>query len=421
MSIASLKNRVTKRINLKEYKSNYTDIGSFIKRKRKELDVTQDEISSGICSISYLSKIENNQIIPNDFYVHEIMEKLDVDQSVYTKSIKEKEYLDRMIRAIFYMDDEEVDNVYHELIDVKHNLVINLCKLAYTIYFDKDDECQFVMMLEHLVNNMNDYEVCVYLYLASSYFVSAKKYRVALELIQLTDKLHSGNNFLKGLLFQLSYVVKQRLIIKNCSNEDYYSAMAVFNKYHNVQRIIELALQKSSYLMTENPVKALEIINTVKLDLLSSRNQDYYAYLKAKILFELCKYNESLLTLKKIEEGSIYYLRKMNLLLMICAIENDCDMALQVKTIMDNYKPNQNEMEDKVYYHYLTQENDDDKKEYLRDIAIPFSIKIEDYYSLEVYTNKVMEICINNSRYKEALQYYKKYQKEITRVKNILY
>ena len=66
MSISSLKNRINKRIELEKFKSDFTDIGSFIKKKRKELNVTQDEISTGICSISYLSKIENNQIIPND-------------------------------------------------------------------------------------------------------------------------------------------------------------------------------------------------------------------------------------------------------------------------------------------------------------------------------------------------------------------
>ena len=60
-------------------------------------------------------------------------------------------------------------------------------------------------------------------------------------------------------------------------------------------------------------------------------------------------------------------------------------------------------------------------KEYLRDIAIPYSIKIEDFYGLEKYTNDVMEICINTSRYKEATQFYKKYQKELNRITEVMY
>ena len=54
MSISSLKHRIHKRMELQKYKQDFSDIGSFIKRKRKELNITQDEVSNGICSISFL-------------------------------------------------------------------------------------------------------------------------------------------------------------------------------------------------------------------------------------------------------------------------------------------------------------------------------------------------------------------------------
>ena len=99
MSISSLKNKINKRIRVSDYKSDYQEIGSFIKKKRKELNVTQDVISNGICSISYLSKIENNQIIPNKYYVKEIMGKLDVEESFYQKSFDDKLYLNNLIKV----------------------------------------------------------------------------------------------------------------------------------------------------------------------------------------------------------------------------------------------------------------------------------------------------------------------------------
>ncbi len=78
-------------------------------------------------------------------------------------------------------------------------------------------------------------------------------------------------------------------------------------------------------------------------------------------------------------------------------------------------------MKYKVYYHYLLEQKKESVKEYLRDIAIPYSIKIDDYYGLEKYTNEIMNICIVNSRYKEAVQYYKKWQKEKNRITQILF
>ena len=421
MSIESLKNRINKRVEIEKYKNDFTDIGSFIKEKRKELNVTQDEISTGICSISYLSKIENNQIIPNDFYVREIMEKLDVDRAIYTKSMKEKEYLQNVINAYFYMDDNSIRLIYEDIKDVEHNLVINLCKLGYIVYSGINDESQYVMMLEHLVNNMSDYEIKVYLFFAAIYFISNRKYKTALELILLNEKLTNNNDLLEGMFYEISYYVKQRLHIKNCSSEDYYHAMSIYSRYHNVNRIIFMALNKAKYLINENPEKALKVLKTIKTELLVEGIRDFYYYTKSQVYYKLERYSDATLSLKKITEESEFYLRKMTLLLRICIKSQDYEMISEIKKILSKYRPNKNEMKSKVFYHYLIQENDNDRKEYLRDIAIPFSIQIEDYDTLKEYTDTVMEICVDNSRYKEATQYYRKYQKEISKIRRILY
>jgi transcriptional regulator with XRE-family HTH domain len=421
MSITSLKNRINKRVELEKFKQDFTDIGGFIKKKRKELNVTQDEISKGICSISYLSKIENNQIVPNDFYVKEIMGKLQVNEDVFYKSIKDKEYIQKMIEAYFYMDQDKIESLYEEIKDVEHNIVINLCKLGYHVYFHHEDKNQYVMMLENLVNNMSDLDVKVYLYFAALYFMQNEKFKIALEFVLLSRKLHVSHPLLEGLFYELSYYVKQRLLVKNCASEDYYHAMNIFQKYHNVNRIIYLALKKAQVFAKENPRKALQILRTIKVKELSLDIEDFYYYIKAQVLFQLAMYQEATLELKHISDNSHYYLRKMILLLQICQIEDDKDMIDSIKQIVKEYTPEKCEMRSKIYYHYLIQETIEDQKEYLRNIAIPFSIKVEDYDFLEKYTEEVMEICQETSRYKEALQYYKKYQKELDKVKRILY
>ena len=421
MSIISLKNRINKRVEIEKFKSDFTDIGSFIKKKRKELNVTQDEISNGICSISYLSKIENNQIVPNDFYVKEIMEKLDIEEDIYTKSIKDKDFIDQTLKAFFYMDDSVLERLYSEIKDIEHNVVINLCKLGYTVYFNKDDKNQYVMMLENLVNNMSNIEVKIYLYFASLYFIQNEKYKVALELISLSNKVNASNDMLDAMIFELSYYVKQRLLVKNCSTEDYSSAMNIYNKYHNIRRIIILALHKVKFLSKENPSKALKVLNTIKINDLSNDIDSFYYYIKADTLFHLRNYKEATLNLKNIPESSGYYLRKMILLLKICVEEEDFNTIDNIKEIVNSYKPKKYEMRSKINYHFIIQKDKLDQKEYLRDIAIPFSIKIEDYDSLHHYTNCIMDICFDNSRYKEAMQYYRKYQKEIDKVSRILY
>jgi len=419
LSINSLRNKINKRIKVSDYKSDFQEIGSFIKKKRKELNVTQDFISSGICSISYLSKIENNQIIPNKYYVKEIMNKLDVEKSFYQKNMDDKLYLNNLLKGIFYLDDSLVEKTYLEIKDIEHNLVINIVKLGYYIHFHKEDENQYVMMLENLVTNMNDFELKIYLYLSSAYFIAKEKYKTALEILLLSNKLRISNEYLNALISESTYLVKQRLLKKNSSSEDYQNAQTIFNKYHNTKRAMLLVLWKIRYLLKENPEKALTMINLIKESLMDKNLKAFYNIIKAEIYYSLKNYQEATFSLNSIENNSAFFYQKMILLFSICKIENDLGMLEEIKKILSTYKLDRFQLKHKVMFHYLLIEKEEDLKDYLRDIAIPYSIKIEDFYGLEQYIKDIMEICINTSRYKEATQFYRKYQKELRRIRFI--
>lgn len=415
-----MKNKVGKRVKLDTNKQDYQDIGTYIKKKRKELKVTQDSISSGICSISYLSKIENNQIIPKDFYVRELMEKLDVEGNQYQKNLNDKFYLSQMLKGFFYMDDDLIEETYQAIKDIEHNLTFNICKLAYNVYFSKEDENQYVMMLENLVTNMTDFELKLYLLFASLYYIDLEKFKTALEVLHLGVKIGIANDLLSALYSEYNYLVNQRLLRKNCSLDDYEHASLLYSKHHNIKRSINLALWKAYYLVYENPVSSCAILNKIKLRYLDATMKEFYFLIKAQILFRENKYEDAVLPLKHITQNSIFFYQKTILLYEISLINNDMEMLEQLKKILEEYKPNKFQLRYKVYYHYLLNTKMDDLKEYLRDIAIPFSIKIDDYYGLEKYTNRMIEICSESSRYKEALQYYKKLMKEKNRVQEII-
>ena len=61
------------------------------------------------------------------------------------------------------------------------------------------------------------------------------------------------------------------------------------------------------------------------------------------------------------------------------------------------------------------------KKIYKSRSIRSYGHKIEDFYGLKQYTMEMMDICMSTSRYKEATQFYKKYQKEVNRISNIMY
>ncbi|KFZ26851.1 MAG: Helix-turn-helix domain protein [Candidatus Izimaplasma bacterium HR2] len=420
MSISSLKNKVNKRVK-NSSRNDFQDIGGYIKKKRKELNVTQDIVSSGICSVSYLSKIENNQIVPKEFYIREIMEKLDVDKEFFEKDLNDSLYLSKMLQGMFYLDDDLIESSYNEIKDIKHNLTINICKLAYYIYFGKTDDNQYVMMLENLVNNMNDFELKIYLLLASLYYISLEKFKITLEILLIGNKIDITNDSLTAMYSEYTYLVKQRLLKKNCSSDDYESAQGIYSRFHNIKRSIVLALWKSYYISNENPDGALDLLIMMKTSLLDEFSKDFYYLIKAQALYKTKCFNESILCLNNIRENSTFFYQKTILLYEICLIENDTEMCNSINNILKSYKPDKHQLKYKVYYHYLLEQQKDSVKEYLRDIAIPYSIKINDFYGLEKYTNEIMEICIINSRYKEAIQHYKRWQKEKNRISKVLF
>jgi transcriptional regulator with XRE-family HTH domain len=68
-----LDRQLKKRKDLKYYEIK--PVGSALRLKRKELKMTLEESAEGICSVSYLSKLENNQIQPNLNFLDKLYQK----------------------------------------------------------------------------------------------------------------------------------------------------------------------------------------------------------------------------------------------------------------------------------------------------------------------------------------------------------
>jgi len=60
INIHNVKHQIGLRKHLPE---DGEDIGSMIRHQRRKMNLTLEEGAEGNCSVSYLSKVENNQII----------------------------------------------------------------------------------------------------------------------------------------------------------------------------------------------------------------------------------------------------------------------------------------------------------------------------------------------------------------------
>ena len=65
--------------HLKKNAINAKEKAAFLRRKRLEQGKKLEEVAEGICSVSYLSRIEKNQVEVNEEYYRSLFEKLDLN------------------------------------------------------------------------------------------------------------------------------------------------------------------------------------------------------------------------------------------------------------------------------------------------------------------------------------------------------
>jgi len=104
-------------------------IGDIIHQLRKNLGWTQAYLADGICSLSYLSKIENNVVQPNPETVRLLIKKLGYDfNNIEQLGEKEKEIqkkLNNWNEAMFRRQMEEIESLYMALSSEIHTILFN--------------------------------------------------------------------------------------------------------------------------------------------------------------------------------------------------------------------------------------------------------------------------------------------------------
>ncbi|WP_375705720.1 tetratricopeptide repeat protein [Bacillus anthracis] len=114
-------------------------IGKQVFYKRLQQKMTQEELCQGICSVSYLSKIENGKIEASEEILQLLCTRLEIavtDLRDVEEDVKGK--LDEWLNALVHLDKPQVERIYEELqSEMKHVLdfeIINYYKLLYTRY-----------------------------------------------------------------------------------------------------------------------------------------------------------------------------------------------------------------------------------------------------------------------------------------------
>ena len=137
--------RVHRRLN--QRKDKVSSIGTILKQRRKELGLKQWVVAYKICSVSHLSKIENNHTIPEDEILKLLLERLNLKIEDLSRP-KDQPILDEILTSYFYDDTVTLERLVKE--SISQNDVTGQLLMCYYLAILKGDLVKTTELFEQL-------------------------------------------------------------------------------------------------------------------------------------------------------------------------------------------------------------------------------------------------------------------------------
>ncbi|MCP3029623.1 helix-turn-helix domain-containing protein [Halobacillus sp. A5] len=227
-------------------------VGKFIRYKRKELGLTQEQLADGICSITYISKVENNTIKPKQDILSHICKKLDLEP-LGLKGDNNQGLINLMKDVYYGIVDRinlheiscrlgEIQEKIKDKIDPNLQIGYKLILAQYFLY--QRDERKAMEKLDEAKQNLsylskefrfwffNSYGL--YQYLFGSPLDSLNSYKKAKEIMNEIDLEQAQAN----INYQLGLVNAQ---LMNINDSIFYTkkALDIYNNQLHFQRILD--------------------------------------------------------------------------------------------------------------------------------------------------------------------------------------
>ena len=162
-------------------------LAKFLKRRRNELNRTLEDVSRGICSPSYLSKIENCQVEVDSYYYESLFEKLDLK---YENFIKERQvaFFPKIMKYYLLEKYELLEEKLKEMVngslycETELELVILLNNIVSKNY---DEAEKLIEKIEKVRNTLTKEELYIFSFLITLFLYKTNQTVDALEQVKV--------------------------------------------------------------------------------------------------------------------------------------------------------------------------------------------------------------------------------------------
>lgn len=187
------------------------NLGSFLKLKRIEKNIRQDDLCRGICTPSYLSRIENNHVVADEEIYILLFERLGI---AYDQLFESIEHIDEKIEKWYdsLLNKEEYEVNIEELKGLSiigggsTSIKFEIVYCRYLLEHDDLTEVSKVLKnLKQIIKVANNRTFFLYTNVLLLYYIKTNKFSEAVEagveLLQLVGYENLANRFELGIFY----------------------------------------------------------------------------------------------------------------------------------------------------------------------------------------------------------------------------
>lgn len=407
MNIYYLRRQLKKRQTQKHYEVK--PIGSALKLRRQELRMTLEEGADGICSISYLSKLENNQIEPNPEFVELLSKRLKMkEQGVYDREDYEQDlkyitewmmnqlpFHESMLEKYIHREDHQA-LLIQLIFDAMHKNVSNVETRYDTIkqfipHFMQDELSLLIFCLSEVLYHKHQYKLAhqVILELPKSHEKNFDHYILSLRLRLLASyKLHFGAEILTHYHEYINLLTK----------EGYYHLIEEIKKEH------------LEYLAWYQPPQMIKYL--IKRKVTSPMRYDYAS---AITLYRHQSYPQVIELSKKQEIAEGWRI-------LLCLTYEKANRIEELEWLIQSMEQSTQNPSEKVLSQYMKHKHFSTKDimlQYLRRDILDADLPTDDYLVNDYIMMDAQHIFSKSQFYKEASQLMVNYHRRMNQIQRI--
>jgi transcriptional regulator with XRE-family HTH domain len=393
---SKLKNDIQRR---QEAMTQYyqVSIGQKIKKRRIDLQMTQESVGKGIISNTFVSKLENNAIRANKECLMLLMERLEMPSDVAELPEAMIGYLERSIECFYWNDRVGYQVIYDEVEKYDFAILIQIVRLGYHVLFRHIDEAKLIQSdLYRYLSSMENHAFSVFLLFGSAHLIQSTDFESAEEFLTAVSSIMQNDSRLLALTYYYKSVLYGRIHHHHLSEEAAGMAKRMFADTGNFRRMMQIHVDRLEFAFNEHNGELAEYRGD-QVGLLDAEDQDRYHLLLA-LTTEL-----PLPYLDKIAKDSLLFPFAMFLRCRYHLTKNDMQSYEQSKETLKNHGNRLIEPVD--YYHLLVLHENPDRtgyKEYLNETLLPYALKLKNIRLIKCLQDEITTLLAAKKRYKDA-------------------